>query len=224
MRSLSARIVALQRSLDRILDSFWAWLVSLFSQKQAPNQEKSPPHTVSIETRKTMQEEPPNKRRWWKIPLEILAVLSAILGVAGFVVGVKTKLSVEVSGSLQDTNPFASVFVLKNDGALAVHKVLAACGEPQFKAGQYSWQSETNAKFIFGDNSRAKVLSPGHHMTLPCGHMFGFADPATVTEAKLTIIVDYRPDWTPWWHRTARFPWKAEKTLDGKWLWDSLPQ
>jgi hypothetical protein len=60
-------------------------------------------------------------------------------------------------------------------------------------------------------------------MTLPCGHAIRVNDPQTITEAEITIIVTYRPDWIPLLHTTDRFPWQAEKTRDGKWIWKSLP-
>jgi hypothetical protein len=162
------------------------------------------------------------KANWWKTFLEYLAVFSAILGIVAFVLSNAPKLSVDVSGSLQPANPMSTVFYLSNDGLLPVHDVVVACGAPQLKAGKYEIESEQDARFLFPDSKAAK-LSPGHKMTLPCAHLVGVADPASITEAEITIIADYRPDWVPW-HKTARFPWKAEKTENGSWIWKSVPR
>jgi hypothetical protein len=161
-----------------------------------------------------------------KILWAILGGLGTLLTIVAFYLSyIVPKLSVDVSGSLQAANPMATVFYLSNDGALPIHSIVAACGAPQFKMGKWEIQSEPDVRFIFPE-SKAEILSPGHRMTLPCGHLVGpkgGATPTDITKAEITIIVDYRPDWVPW-HKRARFPWKAEKTLDGKWIWNSIPQ
>jgi hypothetical protein len=178
------------------------------------------PHKSDKGVQLTIGAERNKTGRWWKIPLEVLAVLSAILGVIGFAVSTQTKLSVEVSGSSQAANPLATIFYVSNDGALPVHSVMAACGAIQFTAGNFKWTSEPNARLISSD-SKAETLSPGHKMSLPCNHMIGVADPATITKAEMTIIVDYQTVFR--WQRTDRFPLKAERTENG-WIWKSIPR
>jgi hypothetical protein len=220
MPSLSSQIVALLRFLDHTLDSFWVWAISkLASLKSKGTSAQRIPGT-KIESPSPRQTRPIIKAAEWFVGLFSLAVAVTAFWLSYLV----PKLSVDVSGSLQAANPLSSIFVLTNEGSLPIHKVLASCGQPQFNAGRFIWKSGPNGKIIFGNRSRADILTPGHHMTLPCGHMFSFADPSTITEAEVTIIVDYRPDWLPFWPHSARFPWKAEKSVDGKWVWDSLPQ
>lgn len=150
-----------------------------------------------------------------------IGIVSLVLGLAGLILNYIPKLSVSVAGSLQSVNPMASVFALSNDGLLPVRDLFVVCGTPQLDAGQYKFQSGPGGGFIFPD-SRAEVLSPGHTMALPCGHIFGVADPSSITKAEITIVVRYRPDFL-FWHKTANFNWKAEKTLDGTWIWKSTP-
>lgn len=212
--SLSTRIVASLRFLDRTLDSSWAYVASLFSK---------PRTTLTPATQSDQRQ----KGRWWwlKLLVEILALVSAILGVTGFVLTTRTKLSVDVSGSLQSANPMATVFSLSNDGTLPIHSVMAVCGAVQFTMGKWQMESGPDAGFIFPE-SKTEILSPGHKMTLPCGHVIGppvGVAPTDITRAEITIVVHYRPDWWPW-HKTMRFPWKAEKTQDGTWIWKSMPQ
>src|SRR5262249_1027207 len=139
-----------------------------------------------------------------KLFLEVLGGVSAILGIVGFFLSAITKLSVDSSGTSQASNPMATVFYLPNDGILSLHDIGASCCEPHFKMGNYEIDSAPDARVVFPE-SKAETLSPGHKMTLPCGHLVGLAPkakPADITEAAITIIVDYRPDWVPL-HRTA---------------------
>jgi hypothetical protein len=214
-RSLSSQIVSGFRRVDNSLDSFWAFVISIFSrQRTPPVADKG-----KLPSQSTVQSEPRKKGKWWKIPLEILAVVSAILGVTGFVLSTRSKLAVDVSGSLNPTNPLAAVFYVSNEGALPVHDVAATCGSVNAAAPKIR---------IIGPGERvapesyAKILSPGHKLTLPCGHATGFTAFTNLTEAEIVIRVHYRPDWCPR-TKTATFPWKAEKSQTGEWIWESIP-
>jgi hypothetical protein len=135
------------------------------------------------------------------------------------------KFSTDVSGSLEPANPMATVFVLSNHGPLPIHNVIAKWGEIQLNAPPFAKIQSAPDSGILLRGSKAEVLSPGHKMTLPCAHaiglMGGVGNPESVTSAEMTIIVDYRPDWIPW-HMTTKFPWMAEKTQNGNWIWKSI--
>jgi hypothetical protein len=223
--SLFSRISSWPVGLRQKLLSFWG---SLFSKPSPPSpsllkgKSKLPRRIRDRERQLRMQVKEPKRARSNKILWEVLGGFATLLTIVAFYLSyIVPKLSVDTSGSLQAANPLATVFYLSNDGTLPVHNILAACGEVQFKAGNYQVISEPDARFIFPE-SKAEILSPGHKMSLPCSHLFGVAEPATITRAEITIIVDYRPDWVPW-RKTARFPWKAEKTETG-WIWKSLPR
>jgi hypothetical protein len=196
VRSLSSRIFSALNRLDRSLDSLWFYLVSLLSDLRA---------------------------RWSTVGC--VGIIASILGIIGFLLDIAPKISIGSSGSLQAANPMATVFYLSNDGLLPVHDILAKCGALQFKAGNFEIESDKDAGFIFSD-SKAEILSPGHQMTLPCAHLIGpapGADAADITKAEFTVIVTYRPHWLPW-HKTERFPQRAEKAEGGNWIWKSLPR
>jgi hypothetical protein len=154
-----------------------------------------------------------------KTLLELIGGVSAILGIAGFFLNFAPKLSVQISDSLDPSNPMATVFVLTNQGYLPIHDVVAACGAAKLSTPKITIDSAPDARMVL-PGSQAEILSAGHNLTLPCGHLFGTHE---AIRAEITIIVEYRPDWV-WWHRTERFPWKAEKRADGTWTWDSVPR
>lgn len=174
------------------------------------------------------QQSPPTTEKRSNLLLTLEKTVGVILGlltIAGFLLSNAPKLSVDVSGSLQPTKPLDTLFYLSNDGILPVHDIETGCGEIQFKAGDYTIDMEHDARFVLPE-SKAEILSPGHKMTLPCDRVVGIRDPALIariTRAEITIFIDYRPDFVPW-HKKARFPWKAEKTESGSWIWKSLPR
>jgi len=163
---LSARIVSAQRFLARILDSFWAFLTSLFSKKSAP-----------------------------LLALEILGGIATILTLAGFYLSyLAPKLSVDVTGSLQPRSPLAGVFHLSNEGTLPIHDVVVTCGNLNATLPNIQ---------VWGPGERvapesvAPILSPGHKLTLACGHTYGFTGVTNFTSAEMVITIHYRPGFHP---------------------------
>jgi hypothetical protein len=216
--ALSGRISASLRSLERILDSLWASLFSKLSTP-LPTGKRAPPQQTQ-DTKMQERQPTPNKRLIrtveWVIGLTSLAV-----ALAGFWLSyIVPKLSVDVTGSLQPTNPLGTIFYLRNEGSLPVHNILVTCGHFNVRATSYSIIGP--GEIILPD-SRAEILSPGHKMDLPCAHAIGFTAPTNFTEAEMTIKASFRPDYVPW-HKTETFPWKAERTQRGEWIWKSLPQ
>jgi hypothetical protein len=220
-QSLSFRIVSAQRFLARILDSFWFSLASVFSKFNAPSatdKDKAAQDKLGTESKSKAP-------TWHKYAIRTLewaiAFGASLLTIAGFFL---PKVSVNTSTSLQATNPMKSVFSLSNDGLLPIHDIIAVCQLEKFKAGNFQMLAtgEGDGGFTFPE-SHGDILSPGHHMTLPCAHLIGVDDTASITEAEMTIILTYRPDFV-WWHRKAKFPFKAEKTMDASWIWKSLPR
>jgi hypothetical protein len=151
----------------------------------------------------------------------LVAVVLALLTVSGFYLGyIAPRLSVDVSGSLQAANPLAAVFQVSNDGVLPVHSVAATCGNlsAHLPNIQIVGPGERVAPEFYAD-----TLSPGHKLTVTCGHTYGLTAPTNFTSAEMVIQVHYRPDWILW-RKTATFPWKAERAQDGHWIWNSVPR
>jgi len=154
-------------------------------------------------------------RRWWKLPLETLGMISAIAGVLTLI----PRVSLEISGSRQPTSPMRTVFSLANDGLLPVHDVNVTCGVDKL-VNEYGG-GISGIGFQFPE-SHADTLSPSQKMSLPCDRIIDMGSVA-VTSAKMTVFVTYRPDYV-WWHRHIEFPVEAQKTDDGMWLWRRLPR
>jgi hypothetical protein len=222
---LSARIVAAQRFLERIFDSSWAFVASLFSKK-TPTENNLPQHKSSIGEHLTIEEEPRKKGRWWKIPLEILATLSAILGVLGFVVSTRTKLSVDPSDSLVSYSPMGTTFVLSNEGSLDIHSVAVSAANLHLENSDPKTGFQVIGAWEFTNvpkDATADILSAGHKMGLPYPRNFGLTAISNFTGGSFTFIVRYRPDWLPW-RKKEIFPFEAIRTTDGKWVWKPVAQ
>ncbi len=169
-----------------------------------------------------IQAEPHKKGQWWKIPLEVLAVLSAVLTIVGFVLNSAPKLSADVTGSLQPTSPMGTIFYLSNDGALPIYDVVATCGNLDL-IGEGFQVVGGGIEFQAPPEARADILSPGHKMTLPYAPVFGFTAISNLKGAHLIIRAHYRPAFLPW-RKTATFPFEAIRTANGNWIWRSIPQ
>ena len=148
-----------------------------------------------------------------------IGVISLVLTVVGFVLNSLPKLSVDASGSLRPADPMGTVFNLSNDGLLPVHDLTVTCGIKKIQT--QSGGGMENIGFQL-PGSEAKILSPGHKMTLPCAHAVAVTTNGAV-KAEIIIFVDYRPDWL-WWHKNAGFPLEVEETQNGQWIWKSIPQ
>ena len=186
---------------NRSLDSFWLTLIG-----------KLPWHKEDINTRESSQ---PSRKHWIKILEWPVAIFGILISIGFGLVSNAPKLSVDVSGSLQSASPMATVFYLSNEGLLPVHSVVVTCDVVK--------ATGVNGIGFILEDSLAEKLSPGHKMTLPCAHAVAYENPTDATEAEMTIKVDYRPDWL-WYSKTDRFPWKAEKTTNGSWIWHSIPR
>lgn len=223
---LSARIVAAQRYLDHILDSFWAWAVSLFSKQNTPalTDESKPEHrTPNTELQSPTPKNESKFVRSHRRLLEVLGGFATILTLAGFYLSyLAPKLSVDATGSLQSSSPMGTLFYLSNDGALPIHEVVVTCGNIHIDGEGFKvlgFGLEYNAP----PQARADILSPGHKMTLPYAPAFGFSAVSNLKGARLVIRAHYRPAYVPW-HKTETFPFEAIRTTNGTWIWRSIAQ
>jgi hypothetical protein len=167
---------------------------------------------------KAQSKELPKKYPWWKWLLGTLGLISSIVSIAG-VLALIPRLSLVVSDSLEPRFPMKTVFSISNDGLLPVHDIDVACGID--KLAIEGGGGISGIGFEFPD-SRASILSPSQQMSLPCDRVVGLGRPVNTKIAKMTITVDYRPDFV-WWHRHIEFPVEASQKNDGTWMWRRLP-
>src|SRR6267154_3748870 len=125
MRSLDKQIYRVSDRVSRTLDSFWFFLISLFSRnkprtsiRDIPIKRKGhrePKPKAPLESHKTA--------RWWKGPLEISLALATFLGLGLALLNFAPKISVDPSDSLASFSPLATTFVLSNEGPFDIHNV-----------------------------------------------------------------------------------------------------
>jgi hypothetical protein len=220
--SLSARIVSVQRSLSRTLDSFCFFLFSIFSKKSTPSGDTQLKHTKDSKPEESL---PMPKKRLIRTVEWVVAILGLLIGAVGIYLSNAPKISVVPSDSLSSYSPMGTTFVLSNDGALEIHELVVTPANlhvenngPRGFSVVGPWEF-TNPP----DEAKAPVLSPGHKMGLPYPAAFGFTAVNNFTGGTITFIVRYRPAYL-WWRKKEMFPFRAVRTNAGTWIWKSVAQ
>src|ERR1039457_3915017 len=67
---------------------------------------------------------PMPKRKWWRIPLEIVGALGAIAGVLTLI----PRVELVVTGSLDPSAPMKTIFSIENQSLLPIHDIDVLCG------------------------------------------------------------------------------------------------
>ncbi len=151
-----------------------------------------------------------------------VGILASVLTIAGFFLSNAPKLSVDASESVASFSPMGTIFYLSNDGMLPIRDVAVSCANLRIDGENLQvlgpWEF-TNVP----PEAKADVLSPGHKMSLPYAPAFGFTAVNNFKGAQLTIIARYRPAYL-WWRKTEVFPFRAVRTVNGGWIWKSVPQ
>ena len=162
---------------------------------------------------KREKEHPPSQfPRSVKVLLEVLGSIASILGVLALI----PRISLAPTGSLRPHDPMGTVFAITNDSVLPIHNVHARCVLDDLRSGPMYIHGIAVAE----NGADAATLSSGQQLTLPCSRV---ETKQPVRVAKVTIRVDYRPDFL-WWDRTTRFSMEAMPSQDGTWVWKRLPR
>jgi hypothetical protein len=184
-------------------------------KSKLPRHERDRERQLQLEA---IRSTPVKKNKWLLEAFGLLGTLVTIL--AFFLNFYLSKVSAGVDGSLHPLNPLGTVFSITNEGIFSINDITVACGHFHVKAPGITIQGPGDIVF---DDSRAKELSAGHKMTLPCAHAIGFTAPVNFTQAEMTLTAKYRPSFWPW-KKIESFPWKAERTDKGEWIWKSIPR
>jgi hypothetical protein len=157
-------------------------------------------------------------RRWLKMPLATLAIISTIAGALTLI----PRVSLEIGGSLEPHSPLKTVFMLSNESLLSIHDIEIEC---HISKVIYENNNQVGDLVVDWPNIRTDTLSAGQKMSLPCDDvssaLFGITT-APVSSAIIGVSVIYRPDFS-FWHRRTSFPLEAQKAADGTWIWRRLP-
>jgi hypothetical protein len=122
-------------------------------------------------------------RRWWKLPLQGLGILSIIAGLLTLI----PRIQLEVTGSLDSSAPMRTVFSISNDGLLPIHDITATCYVDSLTNTFGMGMDNIGVRF---PESKAAMLSPSQKMALPCNRVVNITNTAT---AKMTISLAIDP-------------------------------
>jgi hypothetical protein len=169
---------------------------------------------------------PPSRSRWpitsvrtivsksWKVA----AASATFLGIVTGYLSLVPRISVENSQLLNLADPFATPFVVSNDGPLGINDVILSC----LLIYVESTGGGTIEGLTVGPNPVIEGMDPGERATLPCTFhpVFGFTNP--LKAADIAIVVNFRPDFVPW-HQIRRLRFKTLKGSDGHLYWYPQP-
>jgi hypothetical protein len=172
--------------------------------------------TLVLATNDIRGHTPDRPRRWLLRASKSVGIVAILLTCAGFVLNELPKLSVGSSDSPERNDPMAAVFYLSNDGKLPLYGVSFACALNNL--GELTDNVVTDLGHL-----NAVSLRPGEKLAMSCPDAVQVDRTAATARATITLLVTYRPAWTPW-NKHACFPMEARTNAWGEWVWKNLPQ
>lgn len=158
------------------------------------------------------------------IILKILKVLGAAvsliamsLGIASGYLSLLPRISVTQTEPLNVTDPFASPFIVSNDGPMGINGVEFYCVLVHVRTRKgFSFDGITTELTALNQ----KHMEPGERVSVPCSfrQFFGFTTENPVIGAEIIVGVTFRPDFV-WVHknRQFRFVAMADSHSDVRW-------
>jgi hypothetical protein len=124
------------------------------------------------------------------------------------------RISVSSAASLEPHNPFATVFIISNDGYFSIH-------DATFRCVILNAEDESHARVIAPQgiqptNLNIPEIGAGEKSTHACPWPFKFETP--MLSADLIFLVSYRPSLIPWRQEKA-FRFGTAKNKDGQLIW-----
>jgi hypothetical protein len=158
----------------------------------------------------------PPKQGLFRVAIEhawaILVGVSVIVGLVVAYFALRPDISVAPYVQLDPDNPFSMQFTITNNGLLMLHDVYPYCG---ITSVEMTGHSRINGGGTGGVQAPIAELRSKGTTTANCRiHMSN----SLIVEAKVDIIVNFRPDWWP--RRTAiHFPFSGTKDSQGHVIW-----
>jgi len=168
------------------------------------------------------------KKKTVKRSHSVMAIIVALIGILGSVIGiysyVKPRVSVHIGDPKTPSNPVLTPFVIRSGGHLKIRDV--KCSNSIIELVE----NDKNVTIIgpedhsdrFSDiHDVASVIDPGEEYSIQLAlsklkhHQFGRMD--------IVIVISFRPHkWWPWRHESLhRF--ETREGEDGEWYWQPLP-
>jgi hypothetical protein len=153
-------------------------------------------------------------------------VVLFLLGVPGIYIGILSALprvSVSSPSSLDPSDPFASAFVISNDGYLDLYDVKFRCFPDVLNDFGSHIKVEMNEKpidwgGISNDQMAASQISPNKRATILCPFPFKLLG-GPISRGTLRIAVHFRPEWLPWRvRRVTKFVLAKDASGQFRWL------
>lgn len=146
----------------------------------------------------------------WKVAGLAFAVLGMISTLGYF----RARVSVTPGQTLKDSDPFATMFTLQNEGEFTLYNVKFSCliDTSGFENRTY----KVAGNFANDPSFDVPELASGVKTNAPCYAGFDLNSP--VTHADATLIVSYRPSFYPF-RKTSQFHYRAYQKPDKSYAW-----
>jgi hypothetical protein len=167
-----------------------------------------------------MKKPPPG--RYARTALKIAFFLIGIPGIYISVLSLLPRVSVSQPSPVDASDPFATRFVISNDGWVALHKITFSCGVVYINAANDSGvigRPDYSVRFTAPDLVADELL-PARKATIPCVQPVHFKAP--VVNADVAMVVEFRPDFL-WWRREEKFRLLGTRQADGFFRWEEQP-
>jgi len=153
-----------------------------------------------------------------------ILALATLVGGAGAVLSMFSKINVSSSGALDPLSPFASPFVVLNDGYLPVKDLTFLC-EIHKLVSQAGGQISTENLLFKYPQPLSSTLRASETTTMACPPPFQFASAKSpilkepIAYAEISIVVEYKPYLLPWSLRYKSQRFRTVKMPDGSLYW-----
>jgi len=155
------------------------------------------------------------KRAWKAVSLgwKILGVASLVLGAVSLFYFFTWRISITPGATLKNSDPFATMFILQNDGQFSIYDIEFSCVLNDVKYGN---NVELSKILSHIGTFNVPILDANAKTSTPCYLSFGTSHPAM--RADVTLFVSYRPSFYPF-RRTKSFRYFATLKDDNTYAW-----
>jgi hypothetical protein len=159
-----------------------------------------------------------------KMGWKTFVVLAVILGAFVSLYSLRPRFSVTPLTYFDPSNPFNTLFDVKNDGFLSVQNVQPLCAMQTvtLKSGLTFKGAPNFSTRVFDSKHFSKELAPGESNTIVCVFNPPYLRlPSFIKFAEIAIVVDYSAFGFHW--PTKVFPFRAEADINGQPRWEKHP-